>query len=305
MVVSDILNRLDEAEKLARAATWQQVLKNPSRYAQAQWHRKVDYPRTHIGMHVDTPTVFGDEMKVTLPAGMDVYLFGAKVKDAEFRLARLLCRELNPGNTFIDVGAHFGYFSGLSAKLVGPSGTVISCEAVPSTFALLEQNLSIDSNTTAHHLAIAAERGILTVTEASFDDSEFDAMSSSLFDASEWRSNSKPAEVGVPAISLDELIGESAADFIRIDADGAEDVVIAGMSQLLSRTHVPMLCMDYLTSELDNTAHLEAISILEAAGLHTFEISESGEMLPSSIAAIDDHLRRQEKESEIVIFAPT
>ena len=303
MVNNDILTRLEEAERLSRAGTWQQVLKNPSRYAQAQWHRKVDYPRTHVGMQVDAPTVFGQEMRVTLPAGMDIYLFGAKIKESEFRFARLLCHELKGGNTFIDVGAQFGYFSCLSAKLVGPNGTVIACEAVPSTCAILEHNLSEESNATTHHLAIAAERGILVVSEAPVADSEMDAFSSSLFDASDWRSDKKTVEVGVPAISLDELIGEGAADFIRINVKGAEDVVISGMSQILHRTHPPIVCMDYLTSARDNTAHLETITILEAAGFHTFEISRNGELIPSSIASIDDHLRRQNKESEIVVFA--
>jgi len=302
VVNTDILARLEEAERLARGAKWQRVLKNPARYMQAQWHRKVEYPRTQEGMKVQTPTVFDQDMEVILPAGMDIYLLGAKGHDSEIRLARLLCKELNVGNTFIDVGAHFGFFSGLSAKLIGPTGTVIACEAAPKTFEVLEKNLAKSNNATSHHLAIAAKTGVLKFTEFPVEYSEFNTLRPGQFDASEWRSNNKAVEVEVPAISLDELIGEGAADFIKIDVEGAEDVVIAGMTQLLNRSNPPLVCLEYLTAIRDNTAHLEAIAVLEDAGLVAHEISSTGELLPSNIASIDDQLRRQGEDSDNVVF---
>ena len=303
MVNTDILNRLAQAERLARAGKLQRIFQNPARYMQAQWHRKVEYPRTNEGMEVRTPTIYGQDMEVILPAGMDIYLLGAKGHDSEIRLARLLCKELSLGNTFIDVGAHFGFFSGLSAKLVGPTGTVIACEAAPRTFTVLEKNLAPETNATAHHLAIAAERGILTFNEFPVEYSEFNTLRPGQFDGTEWRANNKPVEVEVPAISLDELIGEGAADFIKIDVEGAEDVVIEGMTQLLKRAHPPLICLEYLTAARDNTAHLEAISILEAAGLSAHEISAGGELLPTNIAAIDDQIRRQGDDSDNVVFS--
>lgn len=302
MVNTDILNRLAQAERLARAGKLQRIFQNPSRYMQAQWHRKVEYPRTHVGMEVQTPTIFGQDMQVILPAGMDIYLLGAKGHDSEIRLARLLCKELSLGNTFIDVGAHFGFFSGLSAKLVGPTGTVIACEAAPKTFAVLEKNLANEPNAMAHHLAIAAKSGILTFTEFPVEYSEFNTLRPGQFDQTEWRANNPPIEVNVPAISLDELIGEGSADFIKIDVEGAEDVVVAGMTQILKRAHPPLICLEYLTAARDNSAHLEAISVLEAAGLTAHEISAGGELLPTSIAAIDDQIRRQGDDSDNIVF---
>ena len=304
MVKTDILNRLAQAERLARAGKLQRIFQNPARYMQAQWHRKVEYPRTQEGMEVQTPTIFGKDMEVILPAGMDIYLLGAKGHDSEIRLARLLCNELSLGNTFIDVGAHFGFFSGLSAKLVGPTGTVIACEAAPKTFTVLEKNLASEANATAHHLAIAAEKGILTFTEFPVEYSEFNTLRPSQFDGTAWlaNKNNKPVEVEVPAISLDELIGEGTADFIKIDVEGAEDVVIAGMTQLLKRDHSPVICLEYLTAARENTAHREAIAVLEAAGFSAHEISAGGELLPTSIAAIDDQIRRQGEDSDNVVF---
>jgi FkbM family methyltransferase len=300
---TDILAQLAKAERLARAGKWRRVLKNPARYAQAQWHRKVDYPRTREGMQVKTPTIFGQDMEVILPAGMDIYLLGAKGHDSEIRLTRLLCNVLVEGNTLVDVGAHFGFFSGLAAKLVGSTGTVIACEAAPKTYAVLEKNLADQANTTAHHLAIAAKHGILTFTEFPLAYSEFNTLRPDQFDESDWRFANQPEQVEVPAISLDELIGDGAADFIKIDVEGAEDVVLAGMTRLLNRPLPPLVCIEYLTAARDNTAHLEAIATLEAAGFKAHEISARGELIPSSIAAIDDQLRRLGEDSDNIVFA--
>lgn len=302
MVNTDILNRLAQAERLARAGKLQRIFQNPARYMQAQWHRKVEYPRTHVGMEVQTPTIFGQDMQVILPAGMDIYLLGAKGHDSEIRLARLLCKELSPGKTFVDVGAHFGFFSGLSAKLVGPSGTVIACEAAPQTFAVLEKNLAQERNATAHHLAIADKSGVLTFTEFPVEYSEFNTLRPGQFDLSAWRAKNEAVEVEVPAITLDELIGEGAADVIKIDVEGAEDVVIAGMTQLIKRSYPTIICLEYLTAARENAAHLEAIAVLEAAGMVAHEISTSGELLPTTIAAIDDQLRRQGEDSDNIVF---
>jgi FkbM family methyltransferase len=46
----------------------------------------------------------------------------------ESETAQLLLSTLRPGDTFIDVGAHIGYFTVLAALLVGASGHVVSFE---------------------------------------------------------------------------------------------------------------------------------------------------------------------------------
>jgi FkbM family methyltransferase len=301
--VEQILEGIAKAERLANGAKWQRALHDPSRYLQAQWHHKVEYPRTHRGWQVSTATVFGEDMEVILPAGMDIYLLGAKGHSSELRLAKLLCKTLLPGQTFVDVGAHFGFFSGLAAKLVGGQGKVIACEAAPQTFSVLRQNLEAFSQATAHHLAIAAEPGKLTFTEFPVEYSEFNTLRPAQFDNAEWLEHNQPQQVEVEAMPLDDLLADEAeVNFIKIDVEGAEDIVIAGMKRLLERARPPVICMEYLTAARDNSAHLEAIAMLEQAGMHAHEISGDGELLPASLADIDDHLRRQKEDSDNVVF---
>jgi len=60
-------------------------------------------------------------------------------RELDYVLARL-----RPGDTFLDVGAHVGYFTVPAAKAVGPSGRVIAIEASPASVRLLRANAELN-----------------------------------------------------------------------------------------------------------------------------------------------------------------
>lgn len=68
---------------------------------------------------------------------------------------------LRPGMTFVDVGAHVGYFSVMASRRVGAAGRVLAFEPEPGNFALLEENLRRNgcTNATAHAAAVGARGG--------------------------------------------------------------------------------------------------------------------------------------------------
>jgi FkbM family methyltransferase len=51
------------------------------------------------------------------------------------------------GETFIDVGAHIGYYSMLASKIVGPKGRVIAFEPSPRNFSYLVANITLNRAT--------------------------------------------------------------------------------------------------------------------------------------------------------------
>jgi hypothetical protein len=55
--------------------------------------------------------------------------------------AALLSEWLRHGQTFVDVGAHVGYFTCLAARLVGPRGLVLAFEPQPRNYELLLANV--------------------------------------------------------------------------------------------------------------------------------------------------------------------
>ena len=136
-----LLQRLDRVDRIAKASKWQRLLYHPWRYLWASYINWVQYPRHKRSVAVLASTFFGSRMEVRLPAGTDIYLTGGKSHDSEIRLARLMIRQLQPGDTFWDIGAHYGFFSLLATRLVGEAGKVVSFEAAPSTYTVLAQNV--------------------------------------------------------------------------------------------------------------------------------------------------------------------
>ena len=53
----------------------------------------------------------------------------------------LILELLQPGDTFLDVGANIGYFSILAAAAVGDAGHVIAYEPDPENYRLLQTNV--------------------------------------------------------------------------------------------------------------------------------------------------------------------
>jgi len=54
---------------------------------------------------------------------------------------RTLSKWLQPGDTFIDIGANIGFYSLLTSYMVGSNGKVISIEADPTNFDRLVENI--------------------------------------------------------------------------------------------------------------------------------------------------------------------
>ena len=87
---------------------------------------------------VTAKTFFGRPMHVHLPdlVGVKLYQYGF----FEEGLTRALIEKLRPGDTFVDIGAHVGYFTLLASLLVGADGHVVSFEPTPRTRTELSAN---------------------------------------------------------------------------------------------------------------------------------------------------------------------
>jgi FkbM family methyltransferase len=73
------------------------------------------------------------------------YVNGYWVGNYEMEVQNALKRLLRPGDVFYDVGANAGFFSLLAAKLVGPTGTVISFEPLPENIQSIREQMALNS----------------------------------------------------------------------------------------------------------------------------------------------------------------
>jgi len=208
-------------------------------------------------------TVYVD---VTDRSGRSAFFYGIPHEKA---VIDAVITALRPGDVFLDVGAHIGYFSTVAARLVGATGHVVAFE--PHERARTEL------------LAMAARnevQGIVEIVPYAVGDREEDL---TLYTADEGTAYStldpagspmrnsmafRPATV-VKATSLDAWLAgrpELAARVrcVKIDVEGAESRVVAGMARTLLPLRVTILCETTIGSEADR--------MLERAGFRRHRI---------------------------------
>jgi FkbM family methyltransferase len=145
-----------------------------------------------------------------------------------------LRRWLRPGMTVIDIGANLGVYSLPMARLVGQTGQVFAYEPGSETRALLERSRELNA---AHNLEISAfalsdrEREGRLVFGGS---SELNALGDS----------GAGETVRITSLdSEDAARGWPSPDFIKIDAEGEEERILAGGRNFFAR-HSPLVMFE-------------------------------------------------------------
>ena len=141
-----------------------------------------------------------------------------------------LRRTLTDGSTFYDVGANMGFMTLVGARLVGPTGTVVSVEPEPDNVAAIEANAAVNGLGTVTVVAAAAAAATGPVEVIGVRDPLWTRL------AEVGEHPMERERLTVPGVRLDDLVyeqGIEAPDVVKIDVEGGELQVIAGMSRLL------------------------------------------------------------------------
>jgi FkbM family methyltransferase len=151
------------------------------------------------------------------------------------RATRNLIERLLPeGGTFLDVGAHVGFYSLVAARKVGPRGRVFAFEPEEDNLRLLRKNIAENGfdNITAIPAAVSDRSGraeMFVSRQGNDRHSLFRNPGSPMEERSE----------DVDTMSLDDFaasLGWPAIDLVKMDIEGAEPLALAGMRQLLKRS---------------------------------------------------------------------
>jgi FkbM family methyltransferase len=150
--------------------------------------------------------------------------------------AAALRTRLRPGMTVVDVGANIGYTALVAAQAVRPGGRVIAVEPHPDNVALLRHNAEANAAGAVEVVAAAAWREPGTVR-----------LAVSAVNAGDHRTEalaSERATVEVPAVRVDDVVGDAAVDLIKLDCQGCEHVVLAGAAELIARSR-PLILAEF------------------------------------------------------------
>lgn len=296
-----LIEKLGVVAQLATTTRMKRLLHHPYRYILAMWHKKVIYPMFQKERAVVATLFFGKKMKVLLPASTDIYLTGGKSHASEIRLAHFLIRNLKAQDQFLDIGAHYGYFTLLAVELVGAQGRVIAFEPATQSFKVLQDNTAALGNVLLFNKAVSDVRGERTFYEFPNMYSEYNAMDITQFEKEPWFTQVPHKKRTVASSSMDTLYQEQhfIPAIIKIDVEGGEYAVIKGGTALLQE-HAPLLVMEYLAPERSNQPHKQALALLGNQGYHPHIILDSGTLQP--VGDIDLHLAAHQLESDNIVF---
>lgn len=155
-----------------------------------------------------------------------------------------LIRLLEPGMGVADVGANIGLLTVAAARAVGPEGKVFAFEPEDEPRECLARTLHLNGLSWVELSASAVGRKTGAQT---FHVSPILGHSSLYALPSE---EGEAREVTVDVVKLDEVVGKRRMDLVKIDVEGAELDVLAGMSRILKANADIALIAEYGPSHL-------------------------------------------------------
>jgi FkbM family methyltransferase len=166
-------------------------------------------------------------------------------------------------DTFVDIGAHYGYFTILAAKTLGARGRVVSFEPHPLFHERLVRNIELNrpaATVTTRQIALAAYAGAANM--GGWDERipmETDGGSVRL----------------VPFDDVCEAEGVR-PQVVKIDVFGAEGDVLRGMKKALREGVCHLFCELHL--KMRGITVTELVSLLQESGLRVFEFARHREL---------------------------
>jgi FkbM family methyltransferase len=198
------------------------------------------------------------------------------VSDAN-HIIRYILNHVKPGWTCIDIGANIGSVSIPLWKRVGPTGRVISVEADPNHIDKIKANLRLNNcpDNYVDNVAIAESKG--TVQLRCYPES------------SGWQTLGDPSfakdhtsvVIDVPAINFEELLEIhrlGSVDFVKIDVEGAEILVLRGMRTWLKKKEIGCVIFEvnHLMLEGMNSSVSELMSLWEEFDYELWRLDGNG-----------------------------
>lgn len=194
--------------------------------------------------------------------------------------------------TVIDIGANIGYYTLIAAKLVRNTGKVYAFEPEPRNYDLLVKNILINNYTNVIPIQKAVSN---KVGKAKLFIDKFDFGRHSF---SEDTNLNKGGSIEIETITLDEFfentVGSLAVDIIKIDAEGAEGLIVEGAGKILKNKL--KIFMEFFPNGLRNMG-TDPLGLL-------YKLQEYGFKIKTIIDEIDRCIRHEEL-TEIIELCET
>jgi FkbM family methyltransferase len=190
---------------------------------------------------------------------------------------KFFLRVCRPGLTFLDIGANVGYYTALALSRMQNSGRIVALEPDPENFQYLQATIAANGGRIAVCLQKAASDQAGRTTLYTSRDNRGD---NRLY-ANELCQGSCEVEVE-PVDSMLTAIGIETVDLIKMDVQGYESHVLAGMKDIIRNSTAIVLLSEFWPDGLRRAGSDPARYLLDlqALGLNIFELTDGAEIVP-------------------------
>jgi FkbM family methyltransferase len=142
-------------------------------------------------------------------------------------------------HTVLEVGANVGNWSLMAAELL-PQATIYALEVVPSTAATLRKRVGGHDRIRPFALGLAAETGTLSL--------QYNEVASTHATFTDYPRSWAGDRIDCPVMQGDEFLaqeGVARVDFLKIDVEGAEHLVLQGLAESLRMGRIRFIQFEY------------------------------------------------------------
>jgi len=154
----------------------------------------------------------------------DLFLYGIREREC----TKIFKKELTERTKLMDIGANIGYYTLITASIIGYLGKVYAIEPEKRNFEILKKNVKLNfyRNVELYNLAIGDK-----------NEERFLAKSgcSNLHRVAKMSDYKKMNKKRIGVVTADEFLRNKTVNFIKMDVEGFEYYIIKGMSKTLSK----------------------------------------------------------------------
>lgn len=213
-------------------------------------------------------------------------------------VSRVIEQNLSAGDVFVDIGANIGYDTLLASSRVGTGGKVVSIEASPRTFALLQRNLAANaasSNVRAVNAAVSDKAGTLDL---------YEIHEGNIGAATTLASRGGTLMASVDALPLEQILTpdeRARLRLIKMDVEGAEPPILRHLLGQLATYPATMDIVVEASPDDDFQAWRDVFDRMRAAGFAAWAIENDYELewylrwrRPAKLQRVDTMPTRQQ-----------
>jgi len=190
-------------------------------------------------------------------------------KNYEPLLSDIASRLLEKGDTIVDVGANFGWYSTLFSRCSCPGGKVMSYEPSPYSLKNLTNNIELngmEGSIQVRPVCVGEFSGTIALEQDT-------ASESGLAHIVQYKADTT---VDVPIVTLDDELSSEIGNiaYIKIDVEGHELSVLKGAYNILCAVDQPVIQIELNDEALERAgcSRTDAVQFLKSLGYSFWEV---------------------------------